>query len=318
MNKNKKYILAGLTFVAIALGALALYLFLPITTKHNLKIPSSEPKELVRYLKEQNYSLNIIDEIFLKIFPPYQGWVYINKKELPRYQFLLALHKKGNYYTPFTIIPGETSYFVLKELSQKFSYDRKKVIQIYNKLKLFREGNFIANTYNIPNYFNEKRAVNFLLKESFKIHKKIASEYGLDYKEEAYKKFLIVASIIQKEAANTKEMPIIASVIYNRLRKNMRLQMDGTLNYGAYSHTKVTPQRIKEDKSFYNTYKFKGLPKAPICNVSTTAIEAAINPIESDYLYFMKKDEKSHLFSSTFKEHRENIKKRKEKLNKQH
>jgi len=111
-------------------------------------------------------------------------------------------------------------------------------------------------------------------------------------------------------------MPLIASVIFNRLKKNMRLQMDGTLNYGIYSHQKITPKRIKGDKSSYNTYKFKGLPKEPICNVSKDALLAAIKPAKTDYLYFMKQSKNSHSFSKNFKEHRKNIIKRKESLKK--
>ncbi len=304
-------IIALIVFILLLIGA---YLLTPIKTKHNLKIPSSSSSEVIKYLNSKNYSTNFIDRVFLNIFPAHKGWVYINKKELPRYKFLLALNKKGNYYTPLTIIPGETSYFILRELASKFNYNLPTLETYYKKMQVFKEGNFIANTYNIPRYFNEKKTLEFLLNHSFKIHQKIAKKYNLDYKTSDYKRFLTIASIIQKEAANKKEMPLIASVIYNRLKKNMRLQMDGSLNYGKYSHSKVTPKRIKEDKSYYNTYKHKGLPKEPICNVSTNALEAAFNPASTNYLYFMKQDDKTHSFSSTFKEHRKNIKKRKQKL----
>ena len=120
-----------------------------------------------------------------------------------------------------------------------------------------------------------------------------------------------VASIIQKEAANDKEMPLIASVIYNRLEKNMRLQMDGTLNYGKYSHIKVTPERIKTDMSSFNTYKHRGLPNSPIGAVSTVAIKAALYPAKTNYLYFMRNKKGVHDFTDTFKKHRKNIKKAK-------
>ena len=68
----------------------------------------------------------------------------------------------------------------------------------------------------------------------------------------------------------------------------MKLQMDGTLNYGLYSHSKVTPERIRNDNSGYNTYKIEGLPKEAVCNVSRNAIDAVINPAKTDYLYFMR------------------------------
>ncbi|WP_281527107.1 endolytic transglycosylase MltG, partial [Campylobacter avium] len=115
---------------------------------------------------------------------------------------------------------------------------------------------------------------------------------------------VIIASVIQKEAANNEEMPIVASVIYNRLRIGMKLQMDGTLNYGEYSHTKITPQRIREDESSYNTYKHEGLPAEAVCNVSLNAIKAAIFPAKSDYLYFMRdKSTGQHIFTTNINDH---------------
>ena len=92
--------------------------------------------------------------------------------------------------------------------------------------------------------------------------------------------------------------------------------MDGTLNYSKYSHTQVTPQMIKEDESEYNTYKNKGIPDNPICAVEFEAIKAAIFPVKSDYLYFVKSgDGSKHLFSNTYKQHRSNIHKiKKEKI----
>ena len=83
--------------------------------------------------------------------------------------------------------------------------------------------------------------------------------------------------------------------------------MDGTLNYGKYSHIKVTPERIRDDKSSFNTYRNYGLPSSPIGAVSPEAIDAAINPSKTDYLYFVKNSSGVHTFSSDFKAHRKAI-----------
>ena len=86
--------------------------------------------------------------------------------------------------------------------------------------------------------------------------------------------------------------------------------MDGVLNYSKYSHTKITPKMIKEDDSQYNTYKNKGLPSNPVCAVELAAIKAAIFPVKSDYLYFVKSiDGDKHNFSSSYKKHKQNIRK---------
>ena len=104
-------------------------------------------------------------------------------------------------------------------------------------------------------------------------------------------------------------MPIVSSVIHNRLRRGMKLQMDGTLNYGKYSHIEVTAKRIKEDNTSYNTYKNRGLPKNPVSAVSLDAIKAAIFPVKSKYLYFVKDNKTGlHKFSKSYKQHINNIK----------
>ncbi len=100
----------------------------------------------------------------------------------------------------------------------------------------------------------------------------------------------------------------MSSVVHNRLKKGMKLQMDGTLNYGQYSHVKVTPDRIKEDRTTYNTYLYGGIPPAPVCNVSVDAIRAAIFPAETNNLYFMKSKKGTHDFSSNYSTHLTNIK----------
>ena len=151
--------------------------------------------------------------------------------------------------------------------------------------------------------------MHFLIEESEKKYKEISEKIYGNYNKKQWLNVLITASIIQKEAANSEEMPIVSSVIVNRLKKGMPLQMDGTLNYGKYSHIKVTPERIKTDTSRFNTYKYKGLPLSPIGAVSLDAILAAIKPAKTDYLYFMKNSEGVHDFTNSYKSHRKNIKK---------
>ena len=313
----KKIIYTTLVLTLSLLIALGIYFSLPIKTKHNLNLPSDSSSDIIYYLQTKGYSVNILDTIFLKIATkPIKGRIYINKTKLARYKFLLAIGAKANHYTPITIIPGETTHFVLKDIGKKLDMNTTELNIAYKQLKQYKEGNFLANTYNIPIYFKEKDVIKFIIDNSFKEYKKISYTYFNKYDTQSFKKILTTASIIQKEAANNKEMPLVASVIFNRLNKKMRLQMDGTLNYGIYSHSKVTPQRIKSDKSSYNTYKHKGLPKNPVCNVSKEAIMAAIKPAKTKYLYFMKSSSGGHSFSKDYKKHIQNINKRKKDLKK--
>ncbi len=119
---------------------------------------------------------------------------------------------------------------------------------------------------------------------------------------------LIVASMVQKETYIPSEMPKVASVIYNRLEKGMLLQIDPTVIYAkkvaAGRNLRITLGR--SDLLFdspYNTYLHLGLPPAPICNPGLDAIEAAVHPASTHYLYFVAKGDGSHHFSRTLREH---------------
>ena len=307
---RKKVLIAVIVLLALLAGVTG-YFIAPINSKHNLKIPSSNSEEVIEYLQNQGISVGVLDKLFLAFAPkPIKGWIYLNKQRLPRYKFLLLLGKKSVHYTPITIVPGETTHFVLKQLAKKLDFNHTLLEQSYKSLAPYKEGNILADTYNIPAYFNENKTIEFLIKKSFKRYKDLSIDYYNDYRPKEWKRVVIVASIIEKEAANKQEMPLVASVIFNRLHKKMRLQMDGTLNYGIYSHKKVTPERIRGDKSFYNTYKHKGLPKEPICNVSLSALKAALEPAKTKYLYFMKNKNGAHDFTESYKSHIKNVKKR--------
>jgi len=115
---------------------------------------------------------------------------------------------------------------------------------------------------------------------------------------------LTLASIIQKEAGNLTEMPIIAAVFYNRLHRNMRLASDPTTIYGLGSNFDGNLRRRDlKHPSPYNTYRHKGLPPGPICSPGSAAIRAALNPAISDYLFFVSRNNGTHQFSKTYAEH---------------
>ncbi len=124
---------------------------------------------------------------------------------------------------------------------------------------------------------------------------------------------LIVASIVEREAAIDSERSLIAGVYYNRLRGNppLRLQADPTVQYAIGQEGSWWPELQPADlekPSPYNTYTVNGLPPGPICNPSLKSIQAAISPTQSDYLYFVAKGDGTHVFARTYEEHLENIK----------
>jgi UPF0755 protein len=112
-----------------------------------------------------------------------------------------------------------------------------------------------------------------------------------------------VASLIEKEASNPEERPVVASVIYNRIRKDMPLQIDASVLYALdRPKEELSLADLKVD-SPYNTYENAGLPPGPICSPSRQSLEAAINPAETDYLYYvLKSNGEEHFFTSTYNE----------------
>ena len=123
-----------------------------------------------------------------------------------------------------------------------------------------------------------------------------------------------MASIVEREAQVPEERPTIAGVYINRLNQTMQLQADPTVQYGKGVNPAtgawwdpLNAEDLQTVQSPYNTYLHYGLPPAPICNPGLAAIEAAIDPQSSDYLYFVAKGDGSHAFAVTFEEHLANV-----------
>jgi len=288
----------------------AFYTTIPLKTTQTLFVPQGSINTIISQLTKKGYELSVIDSYILRLLgSPQTGWIHIGKNELNRIDFLYKLTSAKAMIQKVTLIPGETSELFFEDLAKDLKLNKIKLKKYYHEFSSYPEAGIYADTYYVPHGIKEKHLMNFLILESEKKYKNFSEKIYGNYDKKQWLQVLIIASIIQKEAANNKEMPLVSSVIHNRLKKKMRLQMDGTLNYGKFSHIKVTPERIKTDTSTFNTYKHKGLPSSPIGAVSIAAIKAAIKPAKTTHLYFMKNKDGVHDFSDSFKAHRKNIRK---------
>lgn len=113
-----------------------------------------------------------------------------------------------------------------------------------------------------------------------------------------------LASIVEKETAVPEERPLVAAVFHNRLRRGMRLETDPTVIYGIDGFDGNLKRSHLEDASNpYNTYRIAGLPPGPIANPGASALAATVRPAQSDALYFVSRNDGTHVFSRTYQEH---------------
>jgi len=118
-----------------------------------------------------------------------------------------------------------------------------------------------------------------------------------------------LASIIEKETGLPEERPLISSVFHNRLRLNMRLQSDPTVIYGIANFNGNLTRKDLKTPTPYNTYIIKGLPPGPIANPGRQSLKAALFPADSKFCYFVSRNDSTHYFSETLKEHNRAVKK---------
>ena len=217
----------------------------------------------------------------------------------------------------FIIPEGYTVKQIIEMVAQEIPFieykDLEEAVDIgnysYDYLKDAEslEGFLFPKTYEITIDYSARDIIEMMLAQ-------YQFETGsLDYSFAEDKGFtrydiLKIASMIEKEAYIAEERGLISAVIHNRLKIDMPLQIDATLCYGLNKWDEGLTNEDKEIDSLYNTYMYAGLPPTPICNPGLASIEAALNPADVDYLYFVVTDSEKHThsFASTLEEHERN------------
>ncbi len=211
-------------------------------------------------------------------------------------------------------------------ISQQLEMDSLQVLSVFNNLEVFHQNGlnqenglllFIPNTYQV--FWN-------ISPEG--LLKRMAREYNLYWNESRRQKaqrmgmtpaeVAVLASIVRAETTKRDEMPTVAGVYVNRLKRNLLLQADPTLVFalGDFTITRVL-NRHKEIDSPYNTYKHPGLPPGPIALPEPHVIDAVLNYQSHDYFFFCAKDDFSgyHAFARTYSEHLQNARRYQQRLN---
>lgn len=169
------------------------------------------------------------------------------------------------------------------------------------------EGLLFPATYEVRLTLKPQRAVALQLDALFANLEKVDMSRARAANLTTYD-VLIIASLVEREARVADERPLVAAVIWNRLREGMPLQIDATIQYALPEYKEQLTFDDLEIDSPYNTYKIAGLPPTPIANPGLAAIQAAADPAGVDYLYYVAKGDGSgeHYFSTTYKEFLQN------------
>ena len=170
------------------------------------------------------------------------------------------------------------------------------------------EGYLFPDTYEFVQGEAAHDVVNTMLQD-FQEHIDAANvTHTLKDERAALPALITEASLIEKEAKVESDRPLIASVIQNRLKKNMKLQIDATIQY-ILGHREIVTDKDLKVKDPYNTYLYYGLPPGPIASPGLTSIMAALHPAKSTYLYYVAKYDGSgaSYFSSTEAQHLRNV-----------
>jgi len=170
------------------------------------------------------------------------------------------------------------------------------------------EGFLFPDTYYVTGEETPDNLVRMMVNRFEEVYRNESAESDLSGEYDAFD-VVTIASLVEKEAFLDSEKPVIAGVIYNRLRKKMRLDCDVTIQYALNKYGRRLTYADLAVDSPYNTYVHRGLPPGPICNPGRASLRAALRPTQTEYLYFVSKNNGSHHFSETLAEHNSAVRK---------
>ena len=269
---------------------------------------------------------------------------YVFQKKLSSQEILNVLVRGQTRLYRVTFPEGYNMYemanlldkgqFLKKEAFIALCQNPDFVYEILGEQRLDLEGYLFPDTYYIPRSIRPKVLIQQMVQNFFKTYESINTEglpHGVlqerqqvrhDGSHEKQRKgpvgtlsrheLVILASIVEKETGLSQERPLIAGVFYNRLKKGMRLESDPTILYGMMREKGglVELNIRKKDilrKTPYNTYRIPRFPIGPIGNPGAGALKAVLEPAQSAFLYFVSRNDGSHVFSKNYKAHQKAV-----------
>ena len=185
------------------------------------------------------------------------------------------------------------------------------LVEAYDRNVPDLEGYLFPQTYALPRGTSAPTLVRMMVDRFEKAFppafRQAAAERGLTVRQA-----VTLASLVEKETPRDDERPLVAAVYLNRLRQRMPMQCDPTVIYALRKAGRYNGNLTRENLEFdspYNTYRYPGLPPGPIAAPGRPSLEAAVMPAAVNYLYFVSRNDGSHVFASTLQEHNRNVQK---------
>jgi len=310
----------ALTTITIA-NIIGSYLVLPgrLAEKKIVIIKSGSSIHKISIILEQDGIIQhrILFEFISKLYgfyKPLKSGEYEFTKAISPYQVLSKLASGKSVVHRLTIAEGQT----VSEIITKINAEERLLGQINLNIP---EGYLMPSTYFYTYGDLREKIIDEMRRGMSKALDSVMLKLKEDSPLKTRKDVLIFASIVEKEAGNEKERPLIAGVFINRLRKGIKLQADPTVIYavteGKYKLNRALSRADLQIASKYNTYKIVGLPPGPISCPGVASLEASVLPPKTDALYFVVDGSGGHSFSSTLQEHNMHVQRFRQRVKEQ-
>ena len=250
---------------------------------------------------------------------------YRLNSNMPPIKILKDLTRGAIITHSITIPEGFTKEQIAELLAIKGLADKKEFLSLTDDPEVSKkygvggsglEGFLYPDTYQFGRGLFAESIIHVMVKRFWEVMRPFkvrVSETGMTMEE-----VVTLASIVEKETGRPEERSLIASVFLNRLKHGMRLESDPTVIYGMTNFNGNLTRKDLSTPTPYNTYVILGLPPGPVANPGLESIKAVLYPAETDYLYFVSKNDGSHYFSKTLSEHNKAVNRYQKKMPERH
>lgn len=323
MKNLKNIFILFLVCISLGLSFVAFQIFAPLSNNQQVLLDVSSGKTFYQVSRELQQKKLIRKAFYFKLLVK-----IFNSHHLPAGEYKLSssqsifqqfqILRQGQAHYTFVSFPEGLNHYEMAEVLKnnnfpqyedflKKVWDKQLVKELLNQEFDSLEGYLFPETYPLNKYSSATTLIKSMVQNFLKNYHKVQKSHSLSRHQ-----IITLASLIEKETSLIKEAPLVASVFYNRLKKNMKLQTDPTILYGMFLNRGFSIEKNIRKKDIlastkYNTYVIKGLPPGPISNPGLQSLKASFNPAKTNYFYFVSRNDGSHDFSKNYEEHKKKV-----------